>query len=157
MIFPPNPQQVAQTVNLGHGRIEKRTLQATETLNDYLDWPEVGQAGLIERIRINPKTGEMEREQHYFVTSLTALEAGPERLLTVSRLHWTIENKSHYVRDAVFHEDASQVRTGALPQIMATLRNTVLNAMRRLGKTKTRATFTENCARPNAIFAYLFL
>lgn len=147
---------MAQTVNLGHGRIEKRTLQTTEALNDYLDWPQVGQAGLIERIRIDPRTGEIEREQHCFVTSLTVPEADPDRLLRVCRLHWTIENKSHYVRDAIFHEDASQVRNGATPQIMATLRNTVLNAMRRVGKTNTRDTFTENCARPNAIFAYLF-
>ena len=156
-ICPPDPHQVAQTVNRGDGRIEKRTLQTTESLNDYLDGPQVGQAGLIERTRIKPPSGEMEREQHCFVTTLTTLEADPARLLRVCRLHWTIENKSHDVRDAVFHEDASQVRQGALPQIMATLRNTVLNAMRRVGKTNSRSTFTENCARPDAVFAYLFL
>ena len=48
----------------------------------------------------------------------------PERasaadLLKLCREHWTIENKLHWVRDAVFGEDASSARTGVIPQVMA--------------------------------------
>ena len=37
----------ATTLDKGHGRIERRTLKATTALNDYLDWPGVGQVGQV--------------------------------------------------------------------------------------------------------------
>ncbi len=37
------------TVNKGHGRIEKRTLQTSTMLNDYLDWPGLAQVYRLER------------------------------------------------------------------------------------------------------------
>jgi hypothetical protein len=37
--------------------------------------------------------------------------------------HWPIENGLHWVRDVTFTEDASQVRSGTAPQVMACLRN----------------------------------
>ena len=36
-----------------------------------------------------------------------------------------IENKSHWIRDVVLEEDASQVRWSVIPQVMNALRNTV--------------------------------
>ena len=36
-------------VNLGHGRLEKRTLQTSAMLNDYVDWPGIGQVYRLER------------------------------------------------------------------------------------------------------------
>ena len=41
----------------------------------------------------------------YAITSLSADEAGPECLLALSRGHWGIENKLHYVRDVTWRED----------------------------------------------------
>ena len=67
------------------------------------------------------------------LTSLSPEEASAADLFVLRREHWTIENKSHYVRDVTFGEDASQVRNGPLPQIMAAFRNTVICALRRLG------------------------
>ena len=43
--------------------------------------------------------------------------------------HWEIENRLHYVRDATLAEDASQVRKGSAPQVMAALRNLVINVL----------------------------
>ena len=37
-----------------------------------------------------------------------------------------IENKSHWIRDVVLEEDASQVRWSVIPQVMNALRNTAL-------------------------------
>jgi hypothetical protein len=51
--------------------------------------------------------------------------------LQVRRGHWAIENRLHYVRDVTFGEDASRVRSGAAPQVMAALRNAVLGLLRR--------------------------
>ena len=55
------------------------------------------------------------------ITSLSAREAAPEHLATYVRGHWSIENKIHWVRDVTFREDASQIKTGSRPRIMATL------------------------------------
>lgn len=48
------------------------------------------------------------------------------------RGHWTIES-CHWVRDVAFHEDHSQVRRRAGPQVMASLRNCAISLLRRLG------------------------
>ena len=56
------------------------------------------------------------------------------------RGHWTIENKVHYVRDVTYREDASRVRTGPRPRIMATLRNLAIGLIRQAGYAKIAAT-----------------
>jgi hypothetical protein len=65
----------------------------------------------------------------YAVTSLTFEQASPARLADHLRGHWAIENGLHYVRDTTFAEDASKVRTGAGPHVMATLRNLAIGAL----------------------------
>lgn len=69
----------------------------------------------------------------YYVTSLNYRQADPALLATWARQHWAIENRVHYVRDVTFGEDASRVRTGAGPQIMAALRNTMISIARLTG------------------------
>ena len=60
-------------------------------------------------------------------------QASAADLLTLRRGRWTIENKSHWVRDVVLAEDASQVRCGAIPQVMSALRNTAIAVLRFAG------------------------
>jgi hypothetical protein len=43
------------------------------------------------------------------------------------RDHWGIENGCHYRRDVTLGEDASRIRKGSAPQVMAALRNTILH------------------------------
>jgi predicted transposase YbfD/YdcC len=146
------------TQELGHGRIERRTLYTTTELNDYLDWPAVGQAGLIERVRIAKATGELlSHEQVCFVTSLPPHRASPAQLLQLNRGHWTIENKSHYVRDVSFNEDASRMRKGASAQVMAAFRNVTLAVLRRVGVTRIQEAFVKNSAQPLNTLCYLCL
>lgn len=67
-------------------------------------------------------------------------------LLTIIRSHWHIENSSHYVRDVTFQEDASRIRSGAAPQVMATMRNLSIGIMR-LGGTSNIAEGLRDTAR----------
>ena len=69
-------------------------------------------------------------------SSLKPEEASAERLLTLRRGHWSIENKSHWMRDMFLEEDVSPVRCGAIPQAMAALHNTALSAFRFAGITR---------------------
>ncbi len=67
------------------------------------------------------------------VTSLGASEASAKEILEYNRGHWGIENREHYVRDRLFDEDRSQVRTKNGPMLMATLRNFAISICRLLG------------------------
>ncbi|WP_041582743.1 hypothetical protein [Xylanimonas cellulosilytica] len=44
-----------------------------------------------------------------------------------------MENRLHWVRDVTFDEDRSQTATGATPQVMASIRNTVIAILRTAG------------------------
>ena len=54
-----------------HGRLETRKIWTTTELNDYLDFPHVGQAFVIERHVTEKKTGATSREIAYGLTSRT--------------------------------------------------------------------------------------
>lgn len=56
-------------------------------------------------------------------------------LLTMTRGHWTIENKSHYVRDTTWSEDSCRCHSGNLPQVLACFRNVAMNLIRLAGHT----------------------
>ena len=45
------------------------------------------------------------------------------------RGYWGIENGLHYVRDLTMEEDGSCVHTGPAPQVMASLRNVVIDIL----------------------------
>jgi predicted transposase YbfD/YdcC len=61
------------------------------------------------------------------ITSADCRAAPPAVLAAWVQCHWGIENRAHWVRDVVYDEDRSQVRTGSAPQVMATLRNTAIS------------------------------
>lgn len=74
-------------------------------------------------------------ETVYAITDLAPHQARPDELAAWIRGHWQIENALHWVRDVTFGEDLSQIRTGAAPQVMATLRNLVISLHRLAGST----------------------
>jgi hypothetical protein len=145
-----NPLTTYEATDLCHGRIETRRLSTSTVLNDYIDWPAVGQVFQVEReVIFNfKKTGQARHQVVYGVTSLSADSAPPKRLLQLTTEHWTIENKSHWVRDVTFDEDRSQVRAGNVPQVMAAFRNTVIGLMRTAGQTNIAQATRHFAAKP---------
>ena len=127
------------TVDKGHGRIEKRTLELTTWLEDYLgdDWPGCRQVFRLQRER---RTGEkVEVEVVFGITSLSRERAGAAKVLDAVRAHWGIENGLHGRRDGTLKEDASRVRKGSGPQVMAVLRNLIINLYSFSGKASLAA------------------
>jgi hypothetical protein len=49
------------------------------------------------------------------------------------------DNKLHYVRDVTYSEDASHIRTGNAPRVMAGFRNLAVGALRLAGHTNIAA------------------
>lgn len=130
LLFDQPPPGEVFAVAHSHGRHgsrhEQRTLWASCALTAYLaeaGWPQIRQALRVERLV--SQRGVTTREVRDFVTSLDASCSAAD-LLALVRSHWRIENTLHYVRDVTLGEDASPVRTGTAPRVLAALRNTVL-------------------------------
>jgi predicted transposase YbfD/YdcC len=147
--------ETAVTLDEGHGRIEQRRLSTTSLLTGYCEWPGMQQVFEIERNVTKKKTGAQRTEVVYGITSLRAEVASAEKLLEIVRGHWSIENKSHWVRDVTFDEDRSQVRVGNVPQVMASLRNTAIGIMRLRGETNIAAACRKFAARPWTVLALI--
>ena len=141
-------QETASTVDLGHGRIEQRTLTASTALAGIPPWPGLAQVFQLERQVTNKKTGEERSEVVYGVSSLVAERTTPSQLLALVRGQWQIENRSHWVRDVTFDEDRSQVRCGSIPQVMAALRNTAIGLLRAAGYANIAAACRRFAAQP---------
>ncbi len=95
--------------------------------------PYVGQVFRITRVTTNLQGEDRQEHIHYGITSLTPDKADSKRLLSLSRNHWHIENRIHYVRDVTYDEDRSQVRIGSGPRVMASLRNIAISIFRLWG------------------------
>src|SRR2546426_8930071 len=78
-------------------------------------------------------TQKFRSETVYGITSLKPAVANSERVLSLSRGHWSIENRLHWVRDVTFDEDRSRVRRGTGAQVMASIRNLALSILRIAG------------------------
>jgi predicted transposase YbfD/YdcC len=154
--LPPagDRQETARTVDIGHGRIEQRSITTSEA-RCYSDWPGLAQVFELGRHVIIPKTGKERAEVVYGVTSLGPQRATPGRLLELVRGQWQIENKSHWVRDVTFDEDRSQVRCGNIPHVMAALRNTAIGLLRWAGHTNIAAACRQLAAQPAQALALI--
>jgi predicted transposase YbfD/YdcC len=89
------------------------------------------QIRLVLRVeRVVTEHGVRTRKVRDFVTSLDACWSATD-LFALVRAHWRIENTVHYVRDVTLGEDASTVRSGTAPRVVAALQNTVLGPLHR--------------------------
>jgi hypothetical protein len=144
---------VAASVDKGHGRLERRQLAATTALNGYLDWPGLAQIGRVDSEVV--RGGKVSHEVRYFITSVPRSRADAATLLRWVRGHWSIENRSHYVRDVTMGEDASRIRKGSGPEVMAGLRNAAIGLLRGLGVTNIAESLRRNGVRVAELFASL--
>lgn len=113
-----------------HGRRVRRTVKAV-TMPTWIDWP--GAAQVLQIRRTRTIKGRRSVEVVYVITSVPMDDASPREVTAWVQGHWTIENALHWVRDVTFNEDHHQLRTGAGPQVMATLRNTAISLLRLAG------------------------
>ena len=128
--------QCVNTVNKGHGRIEKRILHTSTMLNNYLKWPGLAQVYRLERQFTWLRKGQVIKrscETEFGVTSLSKTQASPADLLHYRRQHWFIETGLHYRRDVTFKEDATRMTKAAVGRIVATIHNLVISLIKRAG------------------------
>ncbi|MEI2777592.1 MAG: ISAs1 family transposase [Tetrasphaera sp.] len=140
----------------GHASVEKtkgrrvrRTIK-TVLVPDWITFPGATQVAQLRRtVTVN---GTKTIEVVYLITSTNTDAAD---LAAMVQGHWGIENKLHYVRDVAFGQDASRIRTGHAPHIMATLRNIAIGLLRLDGATNITAALRHHNRRPDKVITLL--
>jgi len=140
----------------GHGRITTRTIQVMPAPED-LPFPYVSQVLLIERY-----VSDLAGDPLPAVAALGVASPGPDRaspadLARYVRGQWAIESL-HWIRDTLYREDESRVRTRSGPRVMATLRNLAIGALHLAGRhdtTEATRWASRNMHRPFAILGLI--
>ena len=120
-----------ETVEKGHGRIEKRRCWAVSEpehlgyMDERGEWAELRSLAMIESERT--ENGKTSTQTRYYISSLPD---DARKLLSGVRTHWGIENSVHWVLDVAFGEDDSRVRTGHAAENFSVLRRMALNMLK---------------------------
>src|SRR3954447_13494317 len=143
--------EAARVRSVGHGRVETRTIRVIDLASSDDGhgefFPDAAQALKIVRRR-RTRRGRWSVQTVYAITSLDAREADPALLACWVRGHWRIEGGLHWVRDVVFAEDHSQVRTAYGPVNLAVLRTLAINALRLTDHTNIAAGLRQHARTP---------
>jgi predicted transposase YbfD/YdcC len=143
-----------RTRDRAHGRVEIRTLKAVSVR--HFGFPHAAQVLQVTRKTrdLATTTRRFRSVTVYALTSLPFNQARPARLADLLRGHWAIE-ALHHVRDVTFAEDASQVRTGAAPNVMAAIRNLAIGVLSRAGPINVAAALRRHARDPRRPLATL--
>jgi len=126
----PQRWSFAQTQESGHDRTETRRIMVCHNL-DWMDqdvrkeWKQLACVIMVHRHTLLA-AGKTRSETAYYMSSLRDVRA--PQLLGYIRGHWGIENRCHWVLDAVCREDHNQTRHRVAAKNLGTLRRIALNA-----------------------------
>ena len=122
------------TFDKGHGRTEERHVLVSSDIAEIKakhQWPGLKSIGLVQSIRtLGEKTTI---EFRYFINSYVP---SARKFMDVTRSHWHVENKLHWVLDVTFRDDASCVRKGHGPENLSTVRRIAINLLKQDKLTK---------------------
>ena len=76
----------------------------------------------VREFKNGSRTGE--KEARYYISSLSQTA---QRGLSISRKHWHVENKLHWILDVQFSEDRSRISKDHSPANMAVIRRYAVN------------------------------
>jgi predicted transposase YbfD/YdcC len=98
---------ISQRIEKGHNRIEKRTVYTVPVSQIpglyQLDlW--VGLKTIVMVVRSIQHWNKTTQEVQFYITSLVS---DANKIASVIRQHWGIENSVHWTLDVTFHEDES--------------------------------------------------
>ncbi len=139
---------------LAHGRIELRSIWTSTALNDYLDFPFVGQVFAIQRHTIEKKTGKESLEMAYGLTSHLPISADAKQVLKYNRGHWGVESH-HYILDWNWNEDRCTIRTGHGPANITRMRRFATGLIKAISNDTVAATIKKLARSVRLVFDYL--
>jgi predicted transposase YbfD/YdcC len=110
-----------ETIEKSHGRIETRKCWScwdVDWLTERHHWPGLSSLVAVEATRtLNGKTST---ERRYFISSHAGKQA--QKLATLIRNHWRVENQLHWTLDVSFNEDQCRVRIANAAENLARIR-----------------------------------
>jgi predicted transposase YbfD/YdcC len=112
-----------------HDRHEARhaTIMRNPSFATQYNFPGVVAVGRItSRRRQRGQRADAPAVRYYLLSKYMS----PKRLLQVTRSHWGIENRLHWVLDVHFSEDSNRARKDNAPENLAILRRLALNILR---------------------------
>ena len=112
-----------------HDRDEVRraTVMRNASFAAHFKFPGVVAVGRItSRRRLRGQRADAPFVRYYLLSKYMS----PKRLLHVTRSHWGIENRLHWVLDVHFSEDRNRARKDNAPENLAILRRLALNIIR---------------------------
>ncbi len=122
--------QKEETVEKGHGRIERRRYWLVDDpeylayLNPKGAWTNLRGVGMVQAER--EMAGVVTSERRYYLCSVGRVA----EFRAASRGHWSIENNLHWVLDVAFREDHNRTRTDHSAHNFAILRHIALNLLK---------------------------
>jgi predicted transposase YbfD/YdcC len=125
------PDQYSEDLDFGHGRIEMRKCSVIADLSlmeKPTQWKSLSTIIRVESERYNKSTGEQQKENRYYISSLATTAQG---ISSAIRSHWEIENKVHWTLDVSFNEDASRKRAGNAAINFSVINRLALNILKR--------------------------
>jgi predicted transposase YbfD/YdcC len=129
--FQSVPHDYSEEIDKDHGRLDIRRYWITEdlsTLPSPEHWAGLRSIGMVERECIQGDRTTV--EQRLFIASIPA---DARRFAKAVRGHWGIENTLHWRLDVTLAEDASRIRKGNGPAMMACIRHLCINLFEREG------------------------
>lgn len=134
LTVPKKYEQQTTEIDLSHGRTQQRTcvlVSDIDILNKFLKtratWPSIQSVIKIQSTRTIRK--KITTESRYYISSIR--DSSPQKMLTIIRGHWGIENSLHWVLDIAFREDESRIRIGHAQENFALLRKISFNILKR--------------------------
>jgi predicted transposase YbfD/YdcC len=127
--FAQVPVSAHEETDAGHGRCEVRRCWVVEDLNTLPNadrWAGLRSIAMVESERHQGK--QVSRESRFYITTISADAC---QVADAVRSHWGIENQLHWVLDVTFREDESRIRRDHAPANFNTLRQFVLNLLRK--------------------------
>jgi len=146
----------SEPFTLAHGRLESRSIWASTQLNDYLDFPFVGQVFAIQRHTIDKKTGKESKEIAYGLTSHSPASADAERVLKFNREHWGVESH-HYILDWNWNEDRCTISAGHGPENITCLRRFATGLIKSISKDSVSSITKKLARNVRRVFDYLWM
>jgi predicted transposase YbfD/YdcC len=120
----------------GHGRIEHREVIITSDIDWFFaktEWEGLRSIVLYRRYCYDMKTKTNTVYDRYYITSLST---SAERMCTLIRNHWDVENKLHWTLDITFGEDGCKARKNNAPQNLNIMRKVALTLLKQLDSDK---------------------
>ena len=120
----------SQSEEYSRGRYERRTVTVFAA-HEGLPTGWTGLQRLLHVERLFLREGERQQAHSYYISSVESNEA--DTFAGGVRGHWSIENRLHWVKDVIQHEDGSRIRKGNGVETLSVLKNIAINICRELG------------------------